>query len=133
MVATVHLDIKRRLAELRDLEDGWADGMQNVRDWGSGFGKAPSHDGLDWLAAQFERFYPDDAPHPYLYPTPEGGVQAEWSLGDIESSLEIDIDAHTAEWFCTDLSTDFLEERVVNLDDPVDWQWVADQLRHHAN
>lgn len=129
MVATVHLDIKRRLAEFRDLEDGWADGMQNVRDWGSGFGKAPSHNGLDWLAAQFERFYPDDAPRPRLYPTPEGGVQAEWSLGD----LEIDIDAHTAEWFDADVNDDSMEERVLNLDDAADWQLIADLLHRDPN
>ena len=128
MVATVHLDIKRRLAEFRDLEDGWADGMQNVRDWGSGFGKAPSHNGLDWLAAQFERFYPDDAPRPRLYPTPEGGVQAEWSLGD----LEIDIDAHTAEWIDTNIDDDSMGEHVLNMDDLADWQWVISRLRRDA-
>ena len=129
MVATVQLDIKRRLTELRDLKDGWADGMQNVRDWGSGFGKAPSQDGLDWLAAQFERFYPNDAPRPRIYPTPEGGVQIEWSLGD----LEIDIDAHTAEWFSADLNADSSEERILNLDNPTDWQWVTNQLRRDAS
>ena len=129
MVATVQSEIKRRLAELRDLQDGWADGMQNVRDWGSGFGKAPSHDGLAWLTVQFERFYPNDAPRPRIYPTPEGGIQAEWPLGD----LEIDIDAHTAEWFSTDLSVDSSEECILNLDDPTDWQWVIDQLRRDAN
>lgn len=123
------LDIKRRLTELRDLKDGWADGMQNVRDWGSGFGKAPSQDGLDWLAAQFERFYPNDAPRPRIYPTPEGGVQVEWSLGD----LEIDIDAHTAEWFSADLNADSSEERILNLDNPTDWQWVTNQLRRDAS
>ena len=129
MVATVQLDIKRRLTELRDLKDGWADGMQNVRDWGSGFGKAPSQDGLDWLAAQLERFYPNDAPRPRIYPTPEGGVQIEWSLGD----LEIDIDAHTAEWFSADLNADSSEERILNLDNPTDWQWVTNQLRRDAS
>ena len=127
------LDIRRRLSELRDLRDGWADGAQNTRDWGSGFGKAPSHDGLDWLTEQFERFYPSDAPRPYIYPTAEGGIQAEWSLGDIESSLEIDIDAHTAEWFRADLKADSSGERIVNLDDPADCQWVAEQLRRDAN
>ena len=129
MTATVQLDIRRRLAEFRDLKDGWADGMQNVRDWGSGFGKAPSHDGLDWLAEQFERFYPDDAPRVYIYPTPEGGIQAEWSQGD----LEIDIEAHTAEWFCADLEADDSEERVLNLDNPTDWQWLVAQLRRDTN
>lgn len=127
------LNITRQLTELRDLKDGWADGTQNIRDWGSGFGKAPSHDGLDWLASKFERFYSSAAPRPYIYPTPEGGVQAEWSLGDIESSLEIDIDSHTAEWFRADLKADSSEDRTVNLDDPTDWQWVADQLRRDAN
>ena len=127
------LNITRQLDDLRDLEDGWADGMQYIGDWGNGFGKAPSHEGLRWLAKQFERFYPQDAPRPYIYPTPEGGISAEWPLGNVASSLEVDIDAHSAEWFRVDLESSSSDDRVVNLDDSADWRWVVEQLRRDSN
>ena len=36
------LDIAPQLEDMRDLEDGWADGMQPAANWGEGFGLAPS-------------------------------------------------------------------------------------------
>ena len=74
----VPLDIAAQLEELRNLKDGWADGIQHPSDWGSGYGKAPRHDGLNWLWDRLEREYPDDLPLTCIYPTPEGGVQMEW-------------------------------------------------------
>ena len=62
------LDVPARLDELRDMKDGWADGMQHASDWGSGYGKAPSHGGLDWLADKFTSEYPDDLPLPSRIP-----------------------------------------------------------------
>lgn len=53
---------------LRALKDGWLDGE----------GLAPPSYGLDWFDAAFARFYPADAPRPYVYPMPDGGVQLEW-------------------------------------------------------
>ena len=65
-------DVAARLDDLRGIKNGWLDGR----------GFAPSSQGLDWLARCFASYYPDALPPPYLYPTAEGGVQAEWSLGD---------------------------------------------------
>ena len=64
------LDVPAQLSELREMEDGWLDGE----------GVAPGHELLDWLSAQFDRCYPDDLALPHIYPTVEGGVQAEWSI-----------------------------------------------------
>jgi hypothetical protein len=36
-----------------------------------------------------------DAPHPHLYPTPEGGVQAEWAVGEYEISLMFEPDGRS--------------------------------------
>ena len=69
------LDVTARLDEFREIQDGWADGMQSAENWGNGYGKAPDHAGLDWLAGSFERHFPDDLPLPYTCPPPEGGVQ----------------------------------------------------------
>lgn len=116
------LDIHGRLDELRRLEDGWLDGD----------GKAPGSDELEWLAAGFERHYPDDLPLPYLYPTTEGGVQAEWSLSDNEISLEVNLVARRADWHLLDLETHADFARELDLDNESDWAWIASEIRLKA-
>ena len=122
------MDISRQLADMKRLNDGWADGMQPAAQWGSGYGKAPAHHALDWLAAQFARRYAPGLPKPYLYPTPEGGVQAEWPIGSNEASLEIDLTTHTAEWYCLNFDTDASNEKTLDLDDAKSWRWIAGEL-----
>ena len=126
--ATDVLNVNERLDSFKQIEDGWADGMQPASQWGNGYGKAPSHKGLDWLKQQFAVHYPDDLPRPYLYPTPEGGVQVEWSVGPHEASLEIDLDSRSAEWYCLNLETDESQERNSDLNLPSEWRWLTDEL-----
>ncbi len=126
------LNIGRQLESLRDLQDGWAEGMQLASDWGEGHGKALSSDGLDWLASQFSSRYAPDLPRPYLYPTPEGGIQAEWSLGPNEASLEIDLVTHAAEWHCLNLRTRRSTERILDLDNGDAWEWLNTELHQLA-
>ena len=123
------LDISRQLLDMKILEDGWADGMQPAARWGDGYGKAPAHRGLDWLADQFAKRYDERLPKPYLYPTPEGGVQAEWPIGSNEASLEIDLTTHTAEWYCLDFNTDASNEKILDLDNAQSWGWISSELR----
>lgn len=113
------LDFSPRLDELRAIEDGWLDGS----------GEAPSRHGIDWLSSSLERYYSPDLPLPYIYPTPEGGVSLEWSLGPHRASLEIDVDTRQAEWHCLDLSTDGSCEQDLQLDIPQGWEWLATELR----
>ena len=61
------LDISARLDDLRLMKNGWLEGN----------GLAPPHEGLDWLSRAFDDHYPKNLPLPYLYPTEEGGVQAD--------------------------------------------------------
>lgn len=61
------LDVDAQLDKLAMLPDGWLDGE----------GVAPSRVGLQWFAAKFAELYPCDLHLPHLYPTLEGGVQAE--------------------------------------------------------
>ncbi len=123
------LDIARQLEDMKYLEDGWADGMQSATEWGEQYGVAPSHKGLDWLAVQFHAHYARSLPRPYLYPTPEGGVQAEWSLGANEVSLEVDLTSHIAEWHCVNLQTNFSSEQALGLDDEAAWGWIYREIR----
>ena len=115
-------DIAARLDEFRNLKPGWLDGK----------GFAPSTQGLDWLTTRFDTQYPEGLPLPFLYPTAEGGVQAEWSLNDHEISLEISFDTHQGEWHGLNLVG--LEEttKTLNLDEAGDWQWLVAQVGQFA-
>ncbi len=113
------LDIRGRLDELRRLEDGWLDGV----------GMAPGSDELEWLAAGFDRHYPDDLPLPYLYPTVEGGVRAEWSLSDFEISLEVNLVTHRADWHRLNQETHTDDTRELELDNENDWTWIASEVQ----
>ena len=109
--------ILARLDEFRALEDGWHDG----------YGSAPSTQGLDWLGQQAARNL-GGAPAPYIYPTPEGGVQFEWDIGSFRPSLEIDLETRVGDWHCLDLDADEADERELQLERLQDWQWLAEQL-----
>ena len=113
------LDVPARLDEFRDMKDGWLEGG----------GVAPSLDGLDWLASTFDRHFPDDLPLPYLYPTPEGGVEAEWSLGSQSIIFEIDLATHRGDWLCFDKLSDSEDTRSLNLDTADSWAWLVAELR----
>ena len=114
------LDVTARLDELRAMPDGWLDGH----------GKALSHAGLDWLAASFQRYFPDDLPLPHVYPTPDGGVEAEWSLGAHSVILEISLDTHQGDWLRFAKEDDDDEDsRTLNLDDASSWQQFSGEIR----
>ena len=111
-----------RLNELRTLENGWLDGK----------GLAPSSTGLDWLGQRLESHYSNGLPQPFLYPTAEGGVQIEWSIGGCEASLEIDLASHQGQWHCLNLKTADDSFRDVNLDDNHDWAVLIQEIRQLA-
>ena len=100
MSAQPTLDIRAQLDELRLLKDGWLEGE----------GLSPPAPGLDWLQNAFDRHFPDDAPPPHLYPTESGGVQAEWSIGSLEISLDLNLDTRSGEWHALDTEAGEVEE-----------------------
>ena len=108
-------DVRSRLDEFRKLEDGWLDGQ----------GLAPSQSGLDWLTDSFDRHYPPEIGLPHLYPTFEGGIQAEWSFPTREINLEVNLQTHQADWYNLDLESDEDEIKTLNLDDDDMWGWIA--------
>ena len=120
MVPLDPLDVGSRLDELRDLRDGWLDGE----------GVAPDHAGLDWLSGVFKRYYPDDVQLPHTYPTEDGGISLEWSLGTWEIDIEVNLEKHTGEWYMFNKDTKNNEEnKKLKLDKPDDWKWVGERLR----
>ena len=113
------LDVPAQLDELRNIKDGWLDGK----------GIAPNHKDLDWLSGVFEQHYPDNATLPYTCPTPEGGIDMEWSVGKREISLEIDLVKRDGEWSWYDVDTRSSDENVLDLKKPSSWKWIAAQIR----
>ena len=117
------LDVDAQLDDFRNLQDGWLNGE----------GTAPNHAELDWLSEVFGRHYPDNLPLPHAYPTADGGVSLEWSLGAREVDILVNISARKGKWYAYNTTTGRGEdERCLNLDKSDDWQWVATRLRHLA-
>ena len=113
------LDITLRLEALSVLQDGWLDGK----------GKAPSKEGLQWLASVFDDHYDSMLPLPHLYPTPEGGIQAEWSLNGCEVTLDIDLLDKIADFQCLRLSDEAQNDMTLNLATDADWQRLNQALQ----
>ncbi len=83
------LDVETRLEMLAELKDGWLDGG----------GQALDAKALRELAGAFDGFYDSRLALPFIYPTAEGNVQAEWTLpSGWEVSLEIELISKMAEF-----------------------------------
>lgn len=105
------LDTSARFEELAQLQDGWLDGI----------GKAPDANGLMWLAKQFDDFYPDSVDLPHLYPTEDGGIQAEWFLSPFDVSLDVDLAERKGTYHSLNLETDAEESRDIDLGQESGW------------
>ena len=75
------------LEELLDLRAGWLDGQ------GSAFGPARPR----WLVTEIESRHGSDLSLPYLFPTPEGEVQAEWNFA-IEKTAQYWVTLGVCAW-----------------------------------
>lgn len=119
------LDVAARIDELKLLTDGWLDGAA----------KAPDHGELDWAQELFETHFPDHLQLPFIYPTPEGGIQAEWSVGATEVTLELDLEARSGNWHEYNLESQDEVSESLNLEEPEAIAWVVnriEQLQHEA-
>ena len=114
------LDVPARLDEFRNMRNGWLEGT----------GKAPDHAGLDWLSATFERHYPKGVPLPHTYPTPEGGVEMEWSFGSQTVILEIDLEKRHGDWLRFDKESDEEDNNILALSgSSAGWERIAAEIR----
>jgi len=113
------LDIRSRLDAMRALKPGWLEGT----------GVVPNPIGLTWLADAFATGYPGDVPLPHLYPTPEGGIRAEWSLEPFEVSVDIDLANHGGAWHALNLENDSETTDRFDLDRGDEWNRLADRIR----
>lgn len=113
------LDIDARLDELRELNDGWLDGQ----------GFAPAGTGLTWLAASFNRHYPESLLRPRLFPTVDGGIQAEWVIDSTDIDININLVNKSGEWHSLDLVSGTEHQKTVNLDDEDAWKWIVKRIQ----
>ena len=116
------LNIESQLDDLRLLKAGWYDGNN---------GKSFSGQDLDWLAATWERLQPDHVELPHIYPTPSGEVQAEWTFGQYEILVRIDMGGRRGRWYCMnmdDLSEEYDEEHDLDLEQVEAWKWLFQRI-----
>ena len=96
-----------QIRRLKSIAPGWHHEAPSV---------APDPEGLEWLAARFERDYPAAAPSPYIFPDPEGAVTALWKISDqVQVEAEINLSRRTAALWIHCLSTLTAQYDVVDL------------------
>ena len=116
--ALVLEQIDRRLAELAKLNDGWFDGK----------GKAFSASRLQQLGTLFRDNYTLEIV-PYLYPTPDNTIQAEWDIREWRVSLEIDMETFNGEYYSLNMRTDAEHSHEFTLEHPEQWQMLCEALK----
>lgn len=112
-------EMTARLSELAALQDGWLDGA----------GIAPKVEQLRRLTSAFDQYFPSDLLLPHLYPTAEGGLQAEWSIGNWEVSLEVNLVSMTAEYQAYNSHTGQIAECTIALQLQAGWMELDRRLR----
>ena len=112
------LDIAARIDELRLLTNGWLDGR----------GSVPERGELDWVQNLFEGNFPDHLQLPHLYPTPEGGIQAEWTIGTTEITLEIDPKDKSGDWHEYDIESGNDHSEALELADSGAIGWLVNRI-----
>ena len=114
------LDVSARIDQLLLLRDGWHDGE----------GLAPAHDGLRWFTGAWESHWPSDAPLPCVFPTPEGGIQAEWVIASLSISAEIDLTKKRAALLAVNTqSGDIVTDETFDLASDAGWKAIAQRVQ----
>ena len=117
------IDVESRLYELQELKDGWYDGEQ---------GSQLSKDGIAWLAKSWRYFSRNDVSAPCFFPRIEGNIQAEWSFGDVEVELIVDLQERNGCCYIMDMTTGHEVKNDVEIsfdfNDPQEWTKLFDEI-----
>jgi hypothetical protein len=113
------LDIDRRVAELSLLKDGWLDGQ----------GSALDPERLRLIGTQFRTRLDPTLPPPFLYPTPEGDLRAEWSLDAAEVSVDISLANLVGQYSALDISSGKSTDETFDLTQDESWTTLNQTLR----
>ena len=112
------LDIFVQIENIRLLKEGWMNGE----------GKVPAHEALERFAQAFDYYWVDSLPLPYIYPTPEGGIQGEWLIGRYAISLEIDLISQKSYYHQIHLDTKEDFDADLDLSDRTGWEALCKAL-----
>lgn len=74
-------DLPARFEYLFTLRDGWLDGE----------GKAPDANGLVWFLTEWIKRIPSTIANPYIYPTPDGNIQLEWTANHYDIEIKVNL------------------------------------------
>ncbi len=110
------LDVPSRIEVISFLKDGWLNGD----------GIAPIIEHLNKFSKYFETNYSPQLPLPYLYPTPDGNLQAEWSINDFELSMKIDLESLQSKLHYLSLTSDVENELDLSLLEELEWTKLND-------
>ena len=65
---------------------------------------------------------------PHTYPTPEGGIQMEWSFGANACVLTINLETRKADWTPIGEGAQTKDELTLDLDYPGSWARIAEMV-----
>jgi hypothetical protein len=111
---TAQQKISRRIKDLSSRSDGWLDG--------EGQAMPPGSD--TWLIDNFSQL--DFITPPAIFPTPEGNLIAEWSLGPWEASAEVNLKTRTVLLHALDTETLVEREETLSLDTAQAWKRIPE-------
>jgi hypothetical protein len=112
------LDVFLRLEEISTIKNGWLNGE----------GLAPSKENLNWFATMFEGHFNMNFPLPYIFPTPSGGIQAEWTIHNVEISLTVNLDSKVSLYHQLNHNDDLELSDEIALDEPESWEKLNSYL-----
>lgn len=102
--------LERQMELLAALDDGWYDE--------SSHGYEPAE--LQWVSTLLRSAITAfELPTPYIYPTPEGRVRAEWSTSDSEVIVNVDPHGRSAEVIVANLKSGATGELSIAVTDSV--------------
>ena len=114
------LNIFAQIESMRSLKDGWLDGE----------GKSPPYKALERFAQIFDSYWDDSLPLPHIYPTYEGGIQAEWLIGRCAISLEIELPSQKSYFHQIHLDTKEDFDMDLDLADRTGWETLRKVLNN---
>jgi hypothetical protein len=119
-----NLDIELQLNNIAKLKEGWFDGK----------GSAFDSDELKHLSDKFEQHFSPDIDLPYLYPTPDDSILAEWTFDKkYEVSLEIELPSLNAYYHQLNLDTKEDTDAELHLDKIDGWEELNCKLKKNSS
>ncbi|XZF13495.1 hypothetical protein ACTHGU_17080 [Chitinophagaceae bacterium MMS25-I14] len=112
------LDVRSRLEDIATLENGWLNGE----------GIEPNKVGLNWFSETFENNYDPELPLPYLYPTINGDLQAEWTIADYDITLSVNLGTKEAHFHSLKHSNDEEDSLTFDLNNQDHWNDLNQKL-----